>query len=547
MLKLVYVLWFTVPVLLLNASLSVAQDSSNPFVRLATYWDSPGEVKAISADDRWLVITDRATEITRLVEIATGDIVTEQAGSDHIYFSPNGRYASVYDVASGNTQVVDLERKTVTYEAQTNVVLIRFSADSLRGHVPFSGSERNNDHSQVIKLETGEVLLDVVGTSGRLSPDGQYIAVTDPATQTVSIYHVDSGELVLEWQVTEQGDNQARASGVFSPDSKLLVIYQSHNFTGYVFEVGTWERVYEIVGYPNFSADGQYVLSNRHANYSHVFLYEAATGTLLDEVDGDMYFSSDGKLLFRRRAAFPGDRVGITQVIDLSSRQRLVEINGEGYDSLSIQAQANNSLARVFKQIFDPDFVPVTEFIDLHTGDTVKTFDGYADLLDLDRNLLHVGGMSWLGQPGGKLINWQTGEVYIWDDGIQLSSTSKYIITSNGLLVDIYGALENRLDTMPPPRPDSGIGTMEPGDIAIFPVPDAAHPLVENMLNRLTFYVLGQTADGEWLYGTGMLKERREGWLRTDQLTMVKPWDDVPVLVTADPLASLYEIAATKP
>src|SRR5690606_2368853 len=354
MLKLVYVLWFTVPVLLLNASLSVAQDSSNPFVRLATYWDSPGEVKAISADDRWLVITDRATEITRLVEIATGDIVTEQAGSDHIYFSPNGRYASVYDVASGNTQVVDLERKTVTYEAQTNVVLIRFSADSLRGHVPFSGSERNNDHSQVIKLETGEVLLDVVGTSGRLSPDGQYIAVTDPATQTVSIYHVDSGELVLEWQVTEQGDNQARASGVFSPDSKLLVIYQSHNFTGYVFEVGTWERVYEIVGYPNFSADGQYVLSNRHANYSHVFLYEAATGTLLDEVDGDMYFSSDGKLLFRRRAAFPGDRVGITQVIDLSSRQRLVEINGEGYDSLSIQAQANNSLARVFKQIFDP-------------------------------------------------------------------------------------------------------------------------------------------------------------------------------------------------
>jgi hypothetical protein len=543
---LIHTLRLTVLILLLIAPFSVAQESGNPFVRLATYWDSPGDVKAISADDRWMVITDYTAEITRLVEIATGDILTEQP-RDYIYFSPDGRYASVYDVASGNTQIIDLARKAVTYEAQTGIILIRFSADSKRGQVPFHDDEQNSYHSQVIELETGEVLLDVPGWSERLSPDGQYIAITDPVTQTVTVYEVDSGEMVLEWSVIEQGDQQARASGIFSPDSKLLVIYQSHNFTGYVFEVGTWERLYEIVGYPGFNADSRYILSNRHARYSHVFLYEAATGTLLDEVDGDMYFSTDGTLLFRRQGAFDGDSVGTIQVIELPTLRPLIEISGEGYDTLSVGPLANNTMLRVYKQIFDIKTRPITEFIDLNTGETVKVFDGYADLIDADRNLLHVGGISWLGQPGGKLMNWETGEVYIWEGGIQLSSTGKYIITSNGLLVDIYGAPEDRLDTMPPPRPDSGIGTMEAGDIVLYPVPDAANPLIENTLNRLTFYVLGQTVGGEWLYGTGMLNERREGWLKADHLTMVKPWDSVPVLDTADPMGNLYEISATKP
>ncbi len=539
-------LWLTFPLLLLIAPLSSAQENSgSPFVRLATYWDAPGDVKAVSADDRWLVITDRATEISRLVEIETGDVLTEQPRNDVIYFSPDGRYASVYDVESGNTQIIDLERKAVTYEAPVGRILIRFSTNSRYGVAGFVDSDQQNYHAQVMNVETGDVLIDVPGWNEALSPTGEFIAVTDPQTGTASVYDVTSGKLVLDWPLIEYTEGRASASSIFSPDGRWLVIYQPHNFISYVFEIGTWQWRYEIVGYPGFSADGRYILSNRHARYSHVFLYEAATGTLLDEVDGDMYFSADGKLLFRRQGAFDGDSVGTIQVIGLPSLRRLIEISGAGYDSLSAEPRANNTLVRVFKQIQDIGIPPpVTQFIDLGTGEIIREFSGSADLIDPERNLLHVDGISWLGQPDGRLMDWETGEVFIWEGGIQLSSTGKYIITSNGLFVDIYGAPEDRLNSISPPRPDSGIGTMEPDDITIYTVPDAANPLVETTLNRLTFYVLGQTADGEWLYGTGMLNERREGWLRADQLTMVKPWDHVPVLDTADPLGSLRNMAS---
>lgn len=157
-------------VLLFNATLSGAQEDGSPFVRLATYWDSPGDVKAISADDRWMVITDHATEISRLVEIATGDILTEQPRNDVIYFSPDGRFASVYDVASGNIQIIDLARKAVTYEERVGRILIRFRANSRYGVAGFTDSERQNYHVQVMNLETGEVLIDVPGWNEALSP-----------------------------------------------------------------------------------------------------------------------------------------------------------------------------------------------------------------------------------------------------------------------------------------------------------------------------------------------------------------------------------------
>lgn len=154
-------------VLLFNATLSGAQEDGSPFVRLATYWDSPGDVKAISADDRWMVITDHATEISRLVEIATGDILTEQPRNDVIWFSPDGRFASVYDVASGNIQIIDLAHKAVTYEEPVGRILIRFSANSRYGVAGFTDSDRQNYHVQVMNLETGEVLIDVPVTMCR--------------------------------------------------------------------------------------------------------------------------------------------------------------------------------------------------------------------------------------------------------------------------------------------------------------------------------------------------------------------------------------------
>ena len=535
----------TIIIVLFTLSRSHAQDAFE-LVRLATYWDTPGYVTDISANDRHMIVYDTVGEQARLVEIATGHILTEQPRNDALYFSPDGRYASVYDVASGNTQIVDLERKVVTYEAPVGRILIRFSPDSQYGVAGFSDPEQRNYHAQVIRVETGDVLIDVPGWNEQLSPDGRFIAVTDPLTQTAAVYDVNSGEIVLEWPLTSPTEEQVSASITFSPDSKLLVIYQFHNNTGFVFDTESWQQRYEIVGHPGFSADSQYILSNRHAGYSHVYLYEAATGRLLDEVGGDMYFSVDSKLLFRRQASAPGDRAGTVQVIDLSSDQTLLEVRSEGYDSIGVGVEASNTLVRVYKQILDINFIPTTTFIDLSCGDMVIEVTGRAVLIDRELGLMLVGNLDRQKQPGQHLVDWDTGETLLVDRFMEASPAGRYIVASNGLFVDVCGVPEDRLETMPGPRPDSGIGSMEAGDISIYPTPDAAEPLIENTLNPLIFYVLGQTADGEWLYGTGQLNERREGWLRAEQLTVVEPWDDVPVLDPADPLQNLYE-TATKP
>lgn len=543
----IYLLKLFIAVCLIATALhlkhSPGQAQQSPaFVKLATYWDAPGIVKEISPRGDFIVITDRATGQTRLVETATGHILTEQSRDDVIYFSPDGRYASVYDVASGSTQLLDMQPREITYEAHTGIILIRFSADSQRGQVNFH-HENRGDHTQVIAVESGEILIDVPGINAQLSPDGRFIAIADPQTYAVSVYAVDSGEIMLEWPLIEDGEGRVSASSVFSPDSSLLVIYHPHNFTGHVFEVSTWEKIYEITGYPVFGANSGYIISNRHATYSHVYLYEAATGVLLDEVDGDMYFNVEGTLVFRREARAPGDRGGTIRVIELASGTTLFEASSEGYDTINVSVQENNTLARVYKQIFDINYVPVTTYFDLDTGEVVKEITGNAKLVEAERGLLIVDSMIRQGQPAQKLVDWDSGETYITERWIDVSPDGRYIATSNGLFVDVYGTPEERRNTMPPPRPTSGIGMAEPGDIPVYPQPDTAVPLIESTLNPLVFSVMGKSADGNWLYGTYLLDEHREGWMQPDLLTVVEPWDDVPVLAPLNPLATLYQIA----
>ncbi len=98
------------------SSVTGAQDNDNPFVRLATYWDAPGRVKAISADDRWIVIYDVNENLSRLVEVATGEVFLTSIGNNSIRFSPSGRFvvASIKDAKS--TQIVELASNKVVVE-----------------------------------------------------------------------------------------------------------------------------------------------------------------------------------------------------------------------------------------------------------------------------------------------------------------------------------------------------------------------------------------------------------------------------------------------
>jgi hypothetical protein len=206
-----------------------------------------------------------------------------------------------------------------------------------------------------------------------------------------------------------------------------------------MIDTKSWEVLYEVPGGPSFTQDGRYLIANNSDDdYGNVQLVDAATGEILDETLGGMYFSNDAKLLYRTEHADYDNRT--VQIIELATGKILFEdfgwINGNFGDD-------NESL-----ELFNPGLPFFTfRLIDLTTGQVIIELENAeAEFWAFDRNFILVGN-----NGHQQLIEIRTDRVLIDSPKIEYVANSPYLFTSDGEYVEAYGAPDARVETMPPP------------------------------------------------------------------------------------------------
>ncbi|MBA3869489.1 MAG: WD40 repeat domain-containing protein [Anaerolineae bacterium] len=518
------------------ASVSLAQDEAKPFVRLATYWDAPGEVKTISADDLWIVIYDLDSNTSRLVEVSTGTVLVTSAGNTSIRFSPSGRFTSINTGEKESTQIFDLSAKKMV--AEVPGVVVYFSSDESLVMVSKSDQSDEKYVTTVVDTKSGIVKLQVRGDGNTFSPDSRLIAINDLSQLTTRLVEVASGKTVFDFPIRDYKDGDISNTNTrFSPDGSLVSIFQSNNLTAYVIDTRTWQVLYNVDGFVTFSPDSRFLKSRGgDGRAAGIRLFEAHTGKQLDKVYGEMWFSDDGKLLYRMDSTNCAYQ-GYMQVIDLTMMKTLVDIQ----KCVGLKAVNNNII-----EVYDEDITApqMHQFIDITTGKVIWQVEAwFTEMINVEQHLVLVTNHGWQ-----TIENFVTGDKFIPDGGVTLSNSHQLAFVSNGLFVDVYGAPDLRADTMPVARVGGGIVQAPEGKINVYPMPNAATPIIEEDINPFNFYVMGKSADEQWLYATytiyGSEIVRKQGWIANDNhLSVIEDWHDVPVLSGDDPLGDLRAVS----
>ena len=520
--------------LMCGIPMSLAQDNAKPFVRLATYWDTPGVVTAVSADDHWIVIYDLNDNTSRVVEVATGKVQATNPGQNSVHFSPSGRFVTLYASEKQSTQIFDLSANKLL--AEIPGFTAQFGPDESLAMGSIYDSE--DATTTVVNTKAGTILLMAKGRGDAFSPKSDLLAAVSLAS--TSVIEVATGKVVFDFPKKDFKEGQdTNATDHFSPDGSLFSVSQASNSVSYVFDTATWQLLYQVDGSVLFSPDSRFLTARNDNDPSvGVMLVDAKTGKQTDTVKGDMWFSDDGKLLYRM------DRTncvyyGATQVIDLATMKPLVDIKDCG----GVQMLVNNTVARVSS---GGDTSPIVQqFIDVATGKEIWRVEAdAADIVDLQQHLVTVTHHA----AQTTFENFDTGEVIAASQEAMVSISHQYVFASNGLFVDVYGAPALRVDTMPTPRVGGGIVQVTAGKINVYPMPTAANAIESESPNPVNFYVMGKSSDEKWLYVvyTDMQEyKRKQGWIANDNLTVIADWKDAPVLSADDPLADLQKISGT--
>jgi hypothetical protein len=305
-----------------------------------------------------------------------------------------------------------------------------------------------------------------------------------------------------------------------------------------IINTDTWEVLYTLSGGIVFSPGGRYIAYNDHEGYDDVQLIEAHTGRAIDAFLGTLSFTRDERYWIRGEALDYDARNW--QVIDLATNEIIFQHNG--YRGPPV--------------IYDDNTVSMWNFVtqstpvfDLATGELIREIDG---VIERFGNAMIVSSLmiDQYSTPFSYLQNWETSETYAIGRQIKMTPGGKLALVSNGLFIDVYAPDGTEIEGMPPPRPIEGIARSDPGEIALFSVPDSDNPRIVvdgALLNPTYFIVLGKTDAPGWIFvsflNSGINPERLQGWIRSDGLGEVVSWEDVPVLNADDPIAQLRSIA----
>ncbi|MBI1282477.1 MAG: hypothetical protein GC179_30400 [Anaerolineaceae bacterium] len=530
-----FVLLLGLGLLICYSSVNLAQDNNKPFVRLATYWDAPGRVKTISADDRWIVIYDANTNMSRLVEVATGGVFLTSIGNNSIRFSPSGRFvaASLKDTTS--TQIVHLDSNKVVMDVAS--VGITFSPDETFVEIGKFDTESQENKTRIIEFPSGKVILNSNGRVTSISNDSRWVAIDDAKELTTKVVDLQTMKTIFEFKTRDYVGGFKNTIALFSPDKMLLAIHQLHDFKTYVLDTGRWTILYETEGTVMFSSDSQYMkVRQSDGPAAPILLLEAKTGKQLDKVYGEMWFSDDSKLLYRSDATNCAYR-GHMKVLQLPSMQPLVDIQ----KCVGFELVANNSVM----EVYDEDIIAsqVHQFIDVATGIVLWQIDAVrTEMIDYDRHLVQLTKFY-----RETIEDFVSGKVFVTEREITLSHNKQLAFASNDMFVDVYGAADARVSTMPTPRQGGGIVQAPKGKFTVYPTQDVAHVIEEESLNPFTFSVMGRSADDKWLfvtYTSNQPQNRRKAvWIPNENLTVIDAPHDLPVLGVENPLGELKALS----
>ncbi len=523
-------------VMICALSVTEAQDTDKPFMRLATYWDAPGQVTAISADDQWIVIYDRNIDLSQLVEVATGGVLATGQGENSIRFSPMGRFVVVGLRELKSTLIINLSTKQSVVQIPESSVI--FSADESLLMFDQYDEAISEYITKVVETKTGNIRLEIKGLGYSFSPDAKLITVTDTVKKIAKIIEIETGKTLFEFSLRDYSEGQTwNFTFRFSPDGQLVSINQLHDGLTYVIDIATREILYNVYGFATFSSDSRYLkVRQSDGGAAPNVLLEAKTGKQLDKVYGEMWFSDDSKLLYRRDATNCAYK-GYMKVLELPSMQPLVDIQ----KCVGFALVANNSVM----EVYDEDIIaPQThQFIDVATGKVLWQVEVVrTEMIDYERHLIQ-----FTKRYRETIEDFVSGEVLVTEREITLSHNRQLAFASNGMFVDVYGSADARVDTMPAPRQGSGIVQAPKGTFTVYPTQDVTHPIQEESINVFTFAVMGQSADDKWLfvtYTSNQPENRRKAvWIFNQNLTVIEDWHDVPILDASDPLASLREMS----
>jgi WD40 repeat protein len=422
-----------------------AQEATPPLALLTTYEDAPGRLTRISPDGLWLVIYDEANNLSRLVEVATGRILAESAQQYSIHFCPDSSCAA-YRIDDSMIELIALPEGDLITEFEGDFP--QFSADSRYVWVNRRVDARYTTNltytTYVVDILTGEGILQVAGIGRAINGQVGWFSVNDSYNLNTHIYDLQTGDLEFSIPI-ELGENSqnGQADSIFSPDGRQIIVVYPLLQTAAIYSTETWELQYRVEDTTRigFRVDGRYILANDSDVHdsNHAQLLDAQTGDLIDEIEpGTLTFSHDGLILYRLFDVEMRDTYTI-QAVEVATGEVLTEERG----FIRLKLVENNQIA----EIFDNNS-RTTRFIDLTTDQIIWEIEGNASIFDFDRSLLFIHEFN-----NNRLINADTGEVYITAEQLFASPIEGFIFASREGYVELYGAPDARLDEMPTPRP----------------------------------------------------------------------------------------------
>jgi hypothetical protein len=483
-----------------------------------------------------LVIYDEVVNTSRLVEVATGNVLLESPGRHTLQFSPQAHLVTAYNTEG---QIREIFRANDGYSiSELTGGVIVFSPDESLAMAYHQGEITHVHFTRVIETAAGTIVGDFSGRGQAFSPDNTLLATVDTDSMATYVFQLATGEIVAEIPSFRGRDDALDIiNAEFTPDGSAMAVYQMQVNTTYFFNTDNWDLRFQLQGPVIFNRDGSLLVANNQRGPANVLLANAATGEIISQFFGRMAFARDSSLLIRSQTA--SNVRGGVQLVDPATGEVLAEQTG----FVAAYPKANDTIL----QVFDND-TRNTKFFDIERDVSIEVA-GYANLYSFDRNLvLSEGGFT--GSSATYLADFESGDVYATAFQIHFAPNGQYTFASDGQLVDVYGLLSARLKTMPPPRPDGGIASAPPGEIAVHSAPNTPDAVTESSLTPFYFYVIGQNPEHHWLYvifydlssGTRHI----EGWIRAENFEVIEPWDDAPVLDPADPLGSLRAIAEAR-